>query len=67
MKGENNQFFRLKDDSMQSQEWMDNMEYLYVRSFNELQQIFRQEFKFSKHFENMVIELNENLIEYKFL
>lgn len=46
---------------------MDNMEYLYVRSFNELQQIFRQEFKQSEHFENMVIELNENLIEYKFL
>ena len=43
------------------------MEYLYNRSFTELETIFRSEFKKSKVFEKMILELYENVIEYKFL
>lgn len=43
------------------------MEYLYHRSFNELEAVFRREFQQSKAFEEMVLELNQNMIEYKFL
>lgn len=43
------------------------MEYLYMRSFNELEAVFRTNFKESKAFKEMVIELNSNMIEYKFL
>ena len=47
--------------------WLRDMEYLYHRSFNELEVVFRSEFKESKAFEEMVLELNQNMIEYKFL
>ena len=47
--------------------WLHDIEYLYLRSFNELEGVFRTEFKESKAFEEMVLELNSNLIEYKFL
>ena len=43
------------------------MKYLYDRSFNELESVFRTEFKDSKAFKDMVLELNQNMIEYKFL
>ena len=43
------------------------MEYLYNRSFNELENVFRTEFKNSKVFETMILEFFENVIEYKFL
>ena len=43
------------------------MEYLYNKSFSELERVFRTEFKQSKVFENMILELFENVIEYKFL
>ena len=48
--------------------WLHDMEYLYLRSFNELEAVFRaDEFKESKAFKDMVIELNSNMVEYKFL
>ena len=47
--------------------WLRDMEYLYLRSFNELETVFRQDFRNSKAFEEMVLELNQNMIEYKFL
>ena len=43
------------------------MEYLYKRSFEELESVFRIDFKKSPNFNQMVIDLHENLIEYKFL
>ena len=43
------------------------MEYLYMRSFNELEAVFRSEFPESQAFKDMVIELNQNMIEFKFL
>ena len=47
--------------------WLRDMEYLYLRSFNELETVFRLEFRQSRAFEDMVLELNQNMIEYKFL
>ena len=47
--------------------WLRDMEYLYLRSFNELETLFRTEFKQSKAFGEMLVELNSNQIEYKFL
>ncbi len=34
------------------------MEYLYLRSFNELETVFREDFRNSIAFEEMVLELN---------
>ena len=47
--------------------WLNDMDYLYHRSFNELEVVFRTEFRSSQAFEDMVLELNSNMIEYKFL
>ena len=51
----------------EAKQWLQDMEYLYLRSFNELAVVFRTEFRNSSAFREMVIELNENMIEYKFL
>ena len=48
--------------------WLHDMEYLYLRSFNELESVFRNnEFRESLAYKDMVLELNSNMIEYKFL
>ena len=48
--------------------WLHDMEYLYLRSFNELESVFRsQEFRESQVFKDLILELNSNIIEYKFL
>ena len=50
-----------------TQWYLHDMEYLYQRSINELEVVFRTEFKNSDAFKEMVLELNTNMIEYKFL
>ena len=53
---------------MEGAQWyLHDMEYLYQRSINELEVVFRTEFKNSEAFKEMVLELNTNMIEYKFL
>ena len=47
--------------------WLHDMGYLYDRSFNELEKLFRSKFKKSKVFQDMILELYESNIEYKFL
>ena len=48
--------------------WLHDMEYLYLRSFNELESVFRsKQFRESKAYKDMLIELNSNMVEYKFL
>ena len=47
--------------------WLGDMEYHYLRSVNELEVVFRTQFRQSKAFEAMAIELHSNMIEYKFL
>lgn len=51
----------------EAKQWLHDMEYLYLRSFNELAAVFSTEFRNSRAFQDMVIELNQNMIEYKFL
>ena len=51
----------------EAKQWLQDMEYLYMRSFNELEAVFRSEFPESQAFKDMVIELNQNMIEFKFL
>ena len=47
--------------------WFNDLDYLYKRAFQELEDVFRTDFKKSKVYEAMVLELYENVIEYKFL
>ena len=42
----------------EAKQWLSDMEYLYMRSFNELEAVFRTEFRSSQAFKDMVIELN---------
>jgi len=46
---------------------MKDVDYLYWRSFRELESVFKNDFQKSKSFKNMVLLLNQNMIEYKFL
>lgn len=43
------------------------MEKMYYRSYNELKTIFYDAFPESEQFKQMVLMLNENMIEYRFL
>ena len=40
---------------------------MYWRAFNTLETLFRNDFKQSKTFKDMVLLLNQNSIEYKFM
>ena len=44
-----------------------NIEYLYLRSYQECQALFRDGFETSEAYKNMVLLLHENMIEYKFM
>lgn len=43
------------------------MDYFYWKSFRELEDVFKHEFQKSTSFKNMVLLLNQNMIEYKFM
>jgi hypothetical protein len=43
------------------------MESLYWRAFETLEKVFTREFTKSKTFKDMVLMLNQNVIEYKFM
>ena len=43
------------------------MENLYWKSFETLEKVFNQEFTQSKTFKDMVLMLNQNMVEYKFM
>ena len=47
--------------------WYNDLDHLYKKSFTELEQVFRTDFKKSVVYEQMILELYENVIEYKFL
>jgi hypothetical protein len=46
---------------------MGNIEKMFRRSYNELSKIFYEEFPVSEQFKKMVLMLNENMIEYRFM
>ena len=52
----------LVDDGLQV-----DMHYLYKRSYNELHQIYKNEFIHSESCAMLVKQLNENMIEYRFM
>jgi hypothetical protein len=43
------------------------MEYLYWKSYHELERVFKNQFQHSDAFKQMVLDLNQNMIEYKFM
>jgi len=48
-------------------EQLRNLENLYWKSFDTLEKVFNQEFTQSKTFKDMVLMLNQNMVEYKFM
>ena len=44
-----------------------DLEYLYWRSYENLEKIFHRDFRQSKRFKDMVLLLNQNMIEFMFL
>lgn len=49
------------------EECLGNIETMFYRSYHELSKIFYKEFPESEHFKKMVLMLNENMIEYRFM
>ena len=47
--------------------FLEDVDYLYVRSYKQLNEIFHSEFQQSDAFKKMVLLMNENMIEYRFL
>ena len=47
--------------------FLEDVDYLYVRSYKQLNEIFNSEFQQSDAFKKMVLLMNENMIEYRFL
>ena len=44
-----------------------NLETLYWKSFETLEKVFKRDFTRSKTFKDMVLLLNQNMVEYKFM
>ncbi len=47
--------------------FLEDLDFLYVRSYKELNDVFRSDFQQSEAFKKMVLLMNENMIEYRFL
>jgi hypothetical protein len=43
------------------------LEFLYWKAFDKLESVFNDEFKVSNTFKEMMLSLNQNMVEYKFL
>jgi hypothetical protein len=43
------------------------MNHIYEKSFDELERLFRKEFQKSTSFKEMVLLMNQNMVEYKFM
>jgi hypothetical protein len=53
--------------SMNEQHQLEDLEHLYWKSFNSLEQVFNGKFKTSKSFKDLVLLMNQNMVEYKFM
>ena len=49
------------------QQYLNDLEYLYRRSYEELKEVFETTFQVSDTFKEMVIEMNSNMIQYRFM
>ena len=47
--------------------YLEDMHYLYWKSYSELELVFKNKFLKSDTFKKMIISLNENMIEYRFM
>jgi hypothetical protein len=52
---------------LEFEELIENLDYLYQRSYMELQKQFREGFRQSIYYSEMEILLNQNMIEYRFM
>ncbi len=46
---------------------LNDMNHIYEKSFDELERLFRKEFQKSTSFKEMVLLMNQNMVEYKFM
>ena len=47
--------------------FLQDVDFLYIRSYKELNEVFHRYFQQSEAFKKMVLLMNENMIEYRFL
>ena len=47
--------------------FLEDVDFLYMRSYRELNDVFQKDFQQSESFKKMVLLMNENMIEYRFL
>ena len=47
--------------------FLEDVDFLYMRSYRELNDVFQKDFQQSEAFKKMVLLMNENMIEYRFL
>lgn len=55
------------DEEAKIREILEDVEYLYVISYRSLNEVFKDSFPESNAFKEMVLVMNQNLIEYRFL
>lgn len=46
---------------------LNDIVYIYQKSYSELENVFQKEFKQSKTFKDMVLLMNQNMVEFKFM
>lgn len=47
--------------------YLDSVDHLYITSYNALSDVFHGSFNSSEEFKQMVLVMNQNMIEYRFL
>ena len=46
---------------------LNDMGFIYQKSYSELETVFKTEFKQSKTYKDMVLLMNQNMVEFKFM
>jgi hypothetical protein len=46
---------------------LNDIGFIYQKSYSELEMVFKKEFKQSKTFKDMVLLMNQNMVEFKFM
>ena len=46
---------------------LNDMNHIYEKAFDQLESVFRKEFQQSTSFKEMVLLMNQNMVEYKFM
>jgi len=48
-------------------EYLNDIGFIYQKSYSELDTVFKGEFRKSKTFKDMVLLMNQNMVEFKFM